>query len=66
MAYKTNITKEFKSKGFIAGENLISSEKKDAGTEYPLQQIFDVIARDGVEIEFSLKVKETMDTVEED
>lgn len=65
MSYKTNITKEFKSKGFVDGDTFISSAKQNAGEEFNIQDIFDTIGRDGVEIDFSIKVKDVLDTVEE-
>jgi len=65
MAYKTNITKEFKSKGFINDLELISSEKKDNGATYNIQEILQKIGKYGDEIEFSVKVKEQFDDVED-
>ena len=66
MAYKTNITREFKSKGFINGLELISSEKKDSGASYNIQEILEKISKYGDEVEFSVKVKEQYDDVDEE
>lgn len=66
--YKTNITKEFKSKGFYdpQTQKFISSGKQDSGTAYDISEVFETISRGGNEIEFSVKQKEQFDSVEEE
>lgn len=57
MAYKRTVNDEFKGKGFIDGDRkvFISTEKKDAGVEYSLDDVFGTVAGEGEEIQFSVK-----------
>lgn len=64
--FKTNITKEFKSKGFYdsQSQSFISTGKQDNGRQYSIAEVFDIISQGGNEIEFSVKQKEQYDSVD--
>lgn len=68
MAYKTTTNKEFKGKGFIDFDTrkLVSTDKKDAGFEYDLDEVFTKIGGNGDEIQFSVKVTEVVESVDEE
>jgi len=56
MPYKNSSTIEFKGKGFVDPDRLvfISVDKKDAGFEYDLKEIFSTVGQ-GEEVQFSVK-----------
>lgn len=68
MGYKTTTNKEFKGKGFIDFDTFpfVSTDKKDAGETYDLKEVFSKIGGDGEEIQFGVKVTETIESVDEE
>ncbi|MCA1021629.1 hypothetical protein [Halobacillus litoralis] len=66
MAYKTNISKEFKNKGLYNPEehSLTSTKKNTEGEVFDLLEVLEKIASNGDEIEFSVVVKESYDDIE--
>lgn len=68
MSYKTTTNKEFRGKGFVDldSQTFISSEKKNAGEEFQLDEVFSKIAGQGDEVQFSLKVTDVKETVDEE
>lgn len=66
--FRTNITKEFKGKGFFDPSNkiFISSGSRDSGKTYDILNVFETIAKDGDEIEFVVRVKEQYEGIDEE
>lgn len=66
MAYKNTTAIEFKGKGFIDVDKgvLVSVDKKDAGKEYSLEKVFETVAGEGDEIQFSIKKTSTAESTE--